>query len=101
MDIATIIAKHYDTLKKMLKDTDRIVSQCKTDEDHLQDICMMAMKTQKNKNLTEQEGFDYLKKSLLMTLHFKNKKIDKTVQYFADLPQTIQFPDIEPDSHVY
>lgn len=73
-----------------------MISECKTDEDHLQDVCLMALKVWKDKDVEEEEGLNYLIKSLLMALKFKRKRIDTSTIYLSDMPEATQFPI--PDS---
>ena len=52
MLISDIISKHYDTLKKGVNG-ELVISQGRTTEDILQDVCLTAMRKFKNTNITE------------------------------------------------
>lgn len=94
--ISAIISSYYDELHRMLRDKDCLISECKTDEDHLQDVCLTAIRKFKDTPIEEEEGKEYLTKSLLMMLKFKQKRRDKNTVYIEDLPEAAEFPS--PDS---
>ena len=93
MNIRDVITIHYNELYDMLRKKDLLISECKTEEDHLQDICLRAMNKYKDMDITEEEGLAYLTKTLLMTFTFRWKKTDSNTVYLSDLPDTMQFPD--------
>lgn len=93
MKMSDIISKYYQELYDMLREKDSMISEAKTDEDHLQDVCLMALKVWKDKEVEEEEGKAYLVKSLLMALKFKRKRINRNVQSFEDLPDYQDIPD--------
>ena len=80
----------------MLRDKDTLISETKTDEDHLQDICLTALRKYKEHDITEEEGKEYLIKSLLMMLKFKQKRRTKDTVYIEELPDLdFPFPETE------
>lgn len=85
MTIANIISSYYNELKSMCRDKERIVSEGRTDEDWLNDICLTALKKYRDTEIDEDEGKEYLKKNLLMSLMFKYKKIDNKISYMEDM----------------
>ena len=91
--MADIISKYYSQLYGMLREKESLISECKTDEDHLQDVCLMALKVWKDREVEEEEGKAYLLKSLLMALKFKRKRINRNVLSFEDLPGYLDIPD--------
>lgn len=98
MKIADILSKYYDELYGMLRDKERCIAETKTDEDYLQDVCLTALRKYKDAEVDEEEGKEYLIKSLLMMLKFKQKRRDKNTVYIADLPETFDFPYPETEN---
>ena len=92
MTITDILSKYYNDLYDMLRDKETLVSETKTDEDHLQDICLTAIRKYKDHEIDEEEGKTYLIKSLLMMLKFKYKRKDKDTVYISSLPDFAEFP---------
>lgn len=85
MEIREIITKHYEELKSMCRKTNVVVSCYRTSEDIFQDVMVMALKKYKERDLSEQEGVDYLKKSLVMEFYFQYSKIDNNEVLMGDL----------------
>ena len=89
MTIKDIITKYYDTLHKEV-DGEKVISQGRTTEDILQDICITAMRKYKDVEITEEEGLTYLKKTLFTEKHFSwNRKKGEIVIFTDDLPDII------------
>ena len=80
MTIREIISNHYDELHSYCS-ADKVISLSKTEEDILQDVLVTAMRTFKDKDISEKEGMDYLKLTLYNEQHFQmaRKKKDKVI----------------------
>ena len=86
MTISDIITKHYDTLKKGVNG-ELVISQGRTTEDILQDVCLTAMRKYKDTDISEEEGLSYLKKTLFTEKHFSwNRKKTDIMVYMDNLP---------------
>lgn len=83
MNIKDIIAKYYNTLHEFCSD-DKVISQSRTEEDILQDVCITAMRKFKNKDVDEEEGLSYLKKTLWTEQHFQSARKKKDILILAD-----------------
>lgn len=86
MTINDIISTHYDTLKREVNG-EMVISQARTTEDILQDVCLTAMRKYKNLDITEEEGLSYLKKTLFTEKHFSwNRKKNDILIFTENLP---------------
>lgn len=89
MKINDILAKHYDTLKKEVNG-ELVISQGRTTEDILQDVCITAMRKYKEQEIDEEEGLAYLKKTLFTEKHFSwNRKAGEILVFTDVLPEVI------------
>lgn len=86
MGINEIINRRYSELYKMLRDADKTLYESITVEDLFHEVLLTAMKKYKDKDITEEEGFEYLKKTLLREILF-SKKRKKTLGLITYLPQ--------------
>ena len=87
MKINDIITKYYDTLRKEVNG-ELVISQSRTSEDILQDICLTAMRKYKNQDIEEEEGLSYLKKTLFTEKHFSwNRKKNEILVFTDTLPE--------------
>ena len=85
MTISEIITKYYDELHDKCE-TDVAISMSRTGEDILQDVCITAMRKYKEKNIDEEEGLAYLKKTLFTEQHFQHARLKRErVTYMDDL----------------
>lgn len=85
MTISGIINKHFWELSAMCRDIDKTISNSKTSEDVFQDVMVTAIKKYKTNDIAEEEGFEYLKKTLLLELHFQFKRKVKDILVFTDV----------------
>lgn len=86
MLIQEIISKYYDTLHKEVNG-ELVISQSRTTEDILQDVCITALRKYKDNDITEEEGLNYLKKTLFTEKHFSwNRKKNEILVYTDTLP---------------
>lgn len=85
MKISEIITRHYSELRRMVS-TNKVVSQSKTEEDFLQDACLTALGKFKDKDIDEEEGMDYLRKTISHSKTFQyNKKACEIIIYTDNL----------------
>lgn len=86
MKINDILEKHYNTLKKEVNG-ELVISQGRTTEDILQDVCITALRKYKNQDIEEEEGLAYLKKTLFTEKHFSwNRKKGEMILFTDTLP---------------
>lgn len=85
MTINDIISKHYKTLHNDVNG-ELVISQGRTTEDILQDVCLTAIRKYKDSDITEEEGLAYLKKTLFTEKHFSwNRKKNEILVYVGNL----------------
>lgn len=87
MLIAEIITKNYNKLYKYCVTDNKIISQGRTPEDILQDVCVTALKKFGSNQIEENEGLTYLKKTLYTEKHFQySRKKNELVLFGDNLP---------------
>lgn len=91
MTINQIITKYYKDLQSLCKD-DVAVSKGKTEYDLLNDVCLTAMRKFKESEITEDDGKEYLYKTLIREKHFQYKRIDKRIIFTDNLEKYISNP---------
>lgn len=86
MTISEILNRHYNTLKKEVNG-ELVISQGRTTEDILQDVCLTALRKFKDNKISEEEGLNYLKKTLFTEMHFSwNRKKGDILVFVDELP---------------
>lgn len=86
MKISEIIENNYYTLHKEVNG-ELVISQGRTTEDILQDVCITALRKYKNQDIEEEEGLSYLKKTLFTEKHFSwNRKKNEIIVFTDSLP---------------
>lgn len=86
MTINDIITKHYHTLHKEVNG-DLVISQGRTTEDILQDVCLTAIRKFRDSKISEEDGLNYLKKTLFTEMHFSwNRKKGEMLIFTDNLP---------------
>ena len=87
MTIADILTKHYKSLKNEVNG-EQVISQSRTTEDILQDVCITALRKYGDSDITEEEGLTYLKKTLFSEMHFSwNRKKGDILVLTNELPE--------------
>lgn len=87
MTIADILTKHYKSLKNEVNG-ELVISQSRTTEDILQDVCITALRKYGDSDITEEEGLTYLKKTLFSEMHFSwNRKKGDILVLTNELPE--------------
>ena len=85
MNINDVISKHYRELLGQCT-CDKVISQGRTECDILQDVCITAMRKYREKDIEEEEGYSYLKKTLFTEKHFQySRKKGEFIIYMDDL----------------
>ena len=86
MSIYDVIEKYFTILQKEVNG-ELVISQSRTTEDILQDVCLTAIRKYKDQDITEEEGLHYLKKTLYTEKHFSwNRKKNEILVYTDTLP---------------
>lgn len=86
MKISDVISKYYSILHKEVNG-ELVISQSRTTEDILQDVCITALRKYKDQDITEADGLNYLKKTLFTEKHFSwNRKKGEILVYTNELP---------------
>lgn len=84
MTIGEIITKHFEELHDEVNG-ELVISQGRTSEDILQDVCITAMRKYKQNDITEEEGLTYLKKTLFTEMHFSWNRKKGEILVFGDV----------------
>lgn len=86
MTIAEVIDKWFNTLHKEVNG-ELVISQGRTTEDILQDVCITAIRKYGDRDISEEEGITYLKKTLFTEMHFSwNRKKGEMLVFTDSLP---------------
>lgn len=88
MTIREVIDKHYQELLDECS-CDKVISQGRTECDILQDVCITAMRKFKEKEIDEDEGLSYLKKTLFTEMHFQFARKKGEIIIYTDNIQDI------------
>lgn len=92
MTINDVIVKHYKALYDASVSDNKVISQGRTPEDILQDVCITAIRKYKNKEIEEEEGLSYLKKTLFTEKHFQyRRKKNEMIVYTDNLKDYIDY----------
>lgn len=77
MKIKDVIEKYYDEFSGMVRNPDKIIEGGgRTSADILQDVCITAMNKYKNKDVDEEEAYNYIRKTLCTEWLFAPKRKD-------------------------
>lgn len=74
MTINEIISKYYGTFRQMLPCQNQTIYDGNTSEDMLHNIIITAINKYGNRQVEEEAGYEYLKKTLLMEIKFSKKR---------------------------
>ena len=83
MTINDIISKYYNEFSGMVRNPDVVIENGNTPEDVFQNVMMTALKKYKGE-VEEREGYDYIKKTLLMEMFFSPKRKKRDILLFPD-----------------
>lgn len=86
MLINEIITKHYDKLYRYAVNNNKVISQGRTPEDILNDVCLTAMRKYKLDDIEEEEGLHYLKRNIYNEKKFQYQRKNKEIVIFTDKP---------------
>lgn len=85
MKINDIIARHYTELLAMCTNRDTAIYDSKTSEDILNDCTITTINHFKDRDISEEEGFEYYKKTFLMEAKFSFKRKNSRIIYTDNL----------------
>lgn len=85
MKINDIISKHYCELLAMCTNRDTPIYDSKTSEDILNDCTITTINHFRDRDITEEEGFNYYKKTFLMEAKFSYKRKNSRIIYTDNL----------------
>lgn len=90
MNIRDILSLHYAEFLAMCTNTDIALYGGKTSEDLLGEAVITAINKYKDSEITEEEGYEYIKKTFLEACLFAFKKKcydkEKMIEFIADYP---------------
>ena len=84
MSIGDIITAHFMEFSGMVRNTDTVVEEGLTYEDIFQNVIMTALKKYKGKEIDENEGIEYIKKTFLLEVFFSPKRKKRDILIFTD-----------------
>lgn len=93
MRINDVICLHFMEFSGMVRNTDTVIEEGNTYEDIFQDVMITALKKFKGE-VTEQEGYDYIRKTLLTEFFFSKKRKKRDLLVLSDA----NFENIPDDS---
>ncbi|MEE3491168.1 MAG: hypothetical protein VZR10_09880 [Methanobrevibacter sp.] len=83
MTIGEIITKHFTEFSGMVRSTDVVIEEGNTYEDIFDDVMLTAMKKYKGE-VDEKEGYEYIKKTLLLEWFFSKKRKNRDILVLSD-----------------
>ena len=92
MTIGEIITTHFNEFSGMVKNSDIVIEEGNTYEDIFQNVMMTALKKYKGKEVDENEGLEYIKKTFLLEVFFSPKRKKRDMLVFTDASLE-NFPD--------
>ena len=91
MNIREILNKHYEEFLSMCTHTDKAIYGGKTSEDILNDSIITIINHFGDSEVSEEEGYEYAKKTFLFECTFaykkKAKEVEKMIEYVGDLKE--------------
>lgn len=84
MTIGEIITAHFNEFSGMVKNTDIVIEEGNTYEDIFQNVMLTALKKYKDKEVDENEGLEYIKKTFLLEVFFSPKRKNRDMLVFTD-----------------
>lgn len=84
MTIGEIITKHFMEFSGMVRSTDVVIEEGNTYEDIFDDVMLTAMKKYKGE-VDEKEGYEYIKKTLLLEWFFSKKRKNRDILVLSDM----------------
>ena len=84
MTIGEIITAHFNEFSGMVKNSDIVIEEGNTYEDIFQNVMMTALKKYKGKEVDENEGLEYIKKTFLLEVFFSPKRKKRDMLVFTD-----------------
>lgn len=84
MTIGEIITAHFQEFSGMVRNTDKVIEDSRTSEDLFSDAMLTAMRKYKDKDISEQEGYEYIRKTLLTEWFFAPKRKSRDMIIYSD-----------------
>lgn len=91
MKIQQILDRHYKEFLDMCTNKDTIIYGGLTSEDILQNVCITAIRKFGDEEIEEEDGYKYIKDTLLLEcfFSFKRKKKDSNIVFLPDYPKNL------------
>ena len=94
MTIREIVAKHFDEFKGMVRNPDRAIENGNTMEDIFMSAILTSLKKYKpDDEVDEDEGYEYVKKTILSEFLFCWKRVKKDMLVLCDSLPDIPYTD--------
>lgn len=84
MTIGEIITKHFMEFSGMVRNTDTVIEEGNTYEDIFDEVMLTALKKYKGE-VDEKEGYEYIKKTLLLEFFFSKKRKSRDILFLTDM----------------
>lgn len=85
MTINDVVSKYYNKLYNSVVKHNKVISQGRTPEDLLNDVCLTALRKFGDEDIEEIDGLNYLKKTLFTENHFQYNRIKNEIVIFTDV----------------
>ena len=83
MTIGEVITIHFMEFSGMVRNTDTVIEEGNTYEDIFSNVMYTALKKFKG-DVSEEEGYDYIRKTLLTEFFFSKKRKKRDLLVFTD-----------------
>lgn len=84
MTIGEIITKYFDEFSGIVRNPDVVIENSNTSEDIFENAILTALKKFKGMDITEDEGYEYVKKTILTEAFFCWKRKKRDILVFPD-----------------
>lgn len=68
----------------MVRNADTVIEDSRTSEDLFSDAMLTALRKYKDKDIDEQEGYEYIRKTLLTEFFFSKKRKKRDILVLSD-----------------
>lgn len=85
MKINQIIEKYDGEFRQLIREDNKVIAQSKMREDLLQETYLHALKMWKNFEMTEEEGYNWLRQKVINSILYQYKKIDGKIIYLDNI----------------
>lgn len=84
MTISDVITKYYSEFSGMVRNPDVVIENSNTSEDIFENAILTALKKFKGMDITEEEGYEYTRKTILTEAFFSKKRKCRDILVFTD-----------------